>query len=79
MSHFDTTERHVRAAFSAAFPQDEITGDSHFFDLGGDSVKAVEIMATLSEAMGQELHASLLLFHPQVSGLARAAADLCRT
>lgn len=66
----DIGER-VLAAFANAFPDEDITPESDFFDLGGDSLKAVAITAALSEALGRSVHPSALIMNPTVAGLSQ--------
>lgn len=62
----------VAAAFAGVFPAAEVTPDSDFFDLGGDSVAALQLTLHLEDVLGWPVHPSLLIHHPVVSALAEA-------
>lgn len=44
--------------------------DDNFFDLGGHSLSAVQVMDALGDRLGHRLPISLLLIHPSISALA---------
>ena len=74
-SLFDTPLAHnVARAFSLAFPGVEITYDSNFFALGGDSLKAVEICLAIKEHTQTEVHPSVLLYNPTAGALIAAVS-----
>ncbi|WP_185020602.1 acyl carrier protein [Histidinibacterium lentulum] len=60
----------VAAVFAAVFPDADITRESDFFDLGGDSGAALEIVLHLEERLGRPVHPAALLHHPVVGDLA---------
>jgi len=60
----------VAAVFSKVFPDAVITRESDFFDLGGDSGAALEIVLHLEERLGHPVHPAVLLHHPEVADLA---------
>ncbi|WP_425097928.1 acyl carrier protein [Tropicibacter sp. S64] len=62
----------VRETFAKAFPGEDITEDSDFFDLGGESIKAVEISAAMEQALGVPVHPSALILHPTVKDFVQA-------
>ena len=50
----------VIEAFQNIFPGENISQDSDFFDLGGDSFKAVELCLLLEQSLLDEVHPSFL-------------------
>jgi amino acid adenylation domain-containing protein len=67
----------VEAAAAAAFREilglGRVGADDDFFDLGGDSLSAVELLAALGRTLGAELSAADLLEAPTPAGLAGRA------
>ncbi|WP_417702487.1 acyl carrier protein [Pseudophaeobacter sp.] len=53
----------VTDAFNTCFPDAELLQDSDFFDLGGDSLKAVELCLLIGRRLGTEVHPSILFSH----------------
>ncbi|OZF39817.1 non-ribosomal peptide synthetase [Rhodococcus sp. 14-2483-1-1] len=49
---------------------EDIGVDDNFFDLGGHSLSAVQVMDALGDRLGRRLPISLLLVHPTISALA---------
>jgi amino acid adenylation domain-containing protein/non-ribosomal peptide synthase protein (TIGR01720 family) len=68
-------EERLAAIWAEVLGVDRVGIDDDFFDLGGDSVLAIRMVARASEA-GIHLSARHLLDHPTVAELA-AAADAC--
>ncbi len=66
----------VLKAFSGVFRDIELSGESDFFDLGGDSLAAMEIMLSLEASLGVTVHPSLLLHHPEIADLSTVLAAL---
>ncbi|MFN3540561.1 MAG: amino acid adenylation domain-containing protein [Rhodococcus sp. (in: high G+C Gram-positive bacteria)] len=62
----------VHAVFSDVLQAtaEEIGVDDNFFDLGGHSLSAVQVMDALGDRRGRPLPISLLLIHPTISALA---------
>jgi acyl carrier protein len=74
-SLFDTPfAQSVARAFSLAFPGEEITPDSNFFTLGGDSLKAVEICLAIEDHTQTDVHPSVLLYNPTAGALIAAVS-----
>ena len=67
----------VRACWAALLelPLDEVSLQANFFAAGGDSLLAVELVATLSERLGVEVPLDPLFF----DGTFGALADVCST
>jgi enterobactin synthetase component F len=64
----------VAEVFGAVFPDARIGPDSDFFDLGGDSVAAMQVVLHLEERLARPVHPSSLLHNPEVAQLAAALA-----
>jgi amino acid adenylation domain-containing protein len=71
------TESEIAGAFARVLGLDRAGADDDFFDLGGDSLSAVELLAALSERLGAplELSAADLLEGPTPAALAVRAAS----
>lgn len=66
-------EEAVASAFREALDLDRVGADDDFFELGGDSLAAVTLLAIASDALGVELSAADLLEAPTPSSLAARA------
>lgn len=62
----------VENSFKACFPDAELSQDSDFFDLGGDSLKAVDLCRLIGETLGMEVHPSILFSHSTPATLTAA-------
>jgi acyl carrier protein len=51
-----------------------VVPEANFFGLGGDSLQALEVMATLQEELGRDLPLELIYDHPVLDDLATALA-----
>nr|WP_314145613.1 non-ribosomal peptide synthetase [uncultured Rhodococcus sp.] len=62
----------VHAVFSEVLQvaAEDIGVDDNFFDLGGHSLSAVQVMDALGDRLGRRLPISLLLVHPTISAMA---------
>ena len=69
----DRTEAAVADAFREVLELDCVGAADDFFELGGDSLSAVEMLTTVSERLGVELSAADLLEAPTPAGLAARA------
>ena len=70
------TEKSVLDAVLAAYRQvlgnPGVLPDDDFFELGGDSFQALDIMAALEEATGKQISAGAIFAFPTATGLAMA-------
>ncbi len=64
------TESAVAGAFALVLGLDRVGADDDFFELGGDSLSAVELLGVVSERLGRELSAADLLEAPTPAALA---------
>ena len=65
----------VRAAYERAIGR-PVKDDADFFEAGGDSLGAEEVLIELSKAVGLDLPGWLLLDYPSVDALAGALAEM---
>ena len=63
--------------FASVLPG-EVDADTDFFDAGGDSMAAEQVLMTLSSRLGLDLPGWLLLDHPTVTSLSAALSDIMR-
>ncbi|WP_026423393.1 non-ribosomal peptide synthetase [Actinokineospora inagensis] len=64
-------ERTVRRVFADALGHQDIDRDTGFFDLGGDSFTAIDVVANLNREFGRALRPTALFAHPSVAAMAR--------
>jgi acyl carrier protein len=69
----------VMDAYRRAFPDDDIDGDSDFFELGGDSLTVVSMCAHIENAVGFKLPPSVLMYQPTVAELAEALPSMAQS
>lgn len=69
----DEAEALAASGFERALGLDRVGADDDFFELGGDSLSAVELLTGLSDAFGAELSVADLLESPTPAGMARRA------
>lgn len=67
----------VEDAFKTCFPDAEVSQDSDFFDLGGDSLKAVDLCRLIGGPLGMEVHPSILFSHSTPATLTDALRREC--
>ena len=65
-----TTIDRLRALWSALLSIDDIPPDADFFDIGGDSLAAVELLGRVRAEFGVALRVVALFDHPTLAGLA---------
>ncbi|MFG2628159.1 amino acid adenylation domain-containing protein [Streptomyces sp. NPDC048473] len=71
----DETEERLAAIWGEFFEARPIGVTANFFDLGGDSLLAVRVMARIHDAFGCALPLSTLFGHPTIERLADALRD----
>ncbi len=62
----------VLTAYRKVLDDPSVSPDDDFFDLGGDSFQAMDIMAALEETTGKQISAGVIFAFPTATGLARA-------
>jgi SagB-type dehydrogenase family enzyme len=62
-------EQRLAAIWSEVLEQERVGVDDHFLELGGDSIKAIQMLARARE-QGMELTVRELFEHPTIAGLA---------
>lgn len=65
----------VVAAWKEILKQDDLTGESHFFSLGGDSVALMQVVSRLNTVLGVELDPGALFERPRLSEFSRWIAE----
>ncbi|WP_016882563.1 MULTISPECIES: non-ribosomal peptide synthetase [unclassified Rhodococcus (in: high G+C Gram-positive bacteria)] len=68
-------ERRVARVFAAVLGVDTVGADDSFFDLSGDSLSAIRVVATINAELGTTLGVRELFDAPTVAALARTIAD----
>lgn len=66
----------LRDIWRAAFPGNQITPQSNYFDLGGDSLLAMRLMNQLAQLEDTPIPATLLLRHPTLGAFEKAVESL---
>jgi amino acid adenylation domain-containing protein len=66
------TERHVCAAFARALDIDRAGRADNFFDLGGDSLRVLRVLADLQASSAKRLSTNLFFQNPTPQAIARA-------
>lgn len=62
----------VLAAYRQVLDDPGVSPDDDFFELGGDSFQAMDIMAALEETIGKQINAGVIFAFPTATGLAAA-------
>jgi acyl carrier protein len=62
----------VLAAYRRVLDDPSVSPDDDFFELGGDSFQAMDIMAALEETTGKQISAGVIFVFPTATELARA-------
>jgi len=65
-------EQQLRELWQQALGRPEIGPQDNFFDLGGDSLAALEILGTMEQKLGRSLSLQLVTQHPTIEDMARA-------
>lgn len=68
-------EEQVARIFRQVLRVDDIGRDDQFFDRGGDSLRAVEVLERVQERFGLSLSMDTLLENPSVAGLAKVISE----
>ncbi|HLK02304.1 MAG TPA: phosphopantetheine-binding protein [Streptosporangiaceae bacterium] len=62
----------VLAAYRRVLDDPSVSADDDFFELGGDSFQAMDIIAVLEETTGKQISAGAIFAFPTATGLAAA-------
>jgi acyl carrier protein len=62
----------VLAAYRQVLDDPSVSPDDDFFELGGDSFQAMDIMTALEETTGQQISAGVIFAFPTATALASA-------
>ncbi|MEV7601074.1 phosphopantetheine-binding protein [Kitasatospora sp. NPDC089797] len=68
------TEEALAAVFRRVLEREDVTADSDFFDLGGDSLVATRVLSAVARAHGVELTLADFLSAPTPARLAERIA-----
>lgn len=71
-----TTELAVLDAFRVILRAPELGSDDDFFEMGGDSLLAVDTAARISAAVGCDVDPAVIFMYPTPAGCADALAQL---
>ena len=70
------TEKRVAALWCAVLDENEVGRNENFFDLGGVSLGAIQVMSRVHEAFGVELPVQSFFESPTVAAVARCVEEL---
>ncbi|SAI07982.1 polyketide synthase [Bordetella ansorpii] len=70
----DAAEREVAAVWQERLGLDGIGRDDSFFELGGDSLVAIQVLSRLKKQWGVDVHPSAFFREPTIAALAAQAA-----
>lgn len=65
----------VLAAYRQILADPNVLPDDDFFELGGDSFQAMDIMAMLEETTGKQIRAGVIFAFPTATALAKVIAE----
>ncbi len=68
-------ERDLLKLWHKALPERALTVHDNFFDMGGDSLAAIEVLSGIEKLLGRKVPMYLIAEHPDVERLAVALAD----
>src|SRR5712664_2987223 len=66
----------VLAAYRQILDTPDVTADDDFFELGGDSIQAMNIIALVQEMIGAEISVGMFFTYPTAAELATAITPL---
>ncbi|MCR6488451.1 amino acid adenylation domain-containing protein [Amycolatopsis sp. OK19-0408] len=64
-------ERALRRIFTAVLGRDDIDREGGFFDAGGDSFSAIEVVTEINRVFGRDLRPTALFAHASIAAMAR--------
>jgi polyketide synthase PksN len=64
-------ERTLRRIFAAALGREDVDREQGFFEAGGDSFSAIEVVAEINDAFGCDLRPTALFAHASIAAMAR--------
>jgi acyl carrier protein len=71
----DAVTATIRRIWCDVLEREDVAGDAHFFEAGGESLQATRVIARIWEAFDVELTFEDLLDAPRLDQLGRAVAD----
>jgi amino acid adenylation domain-containing protein len=72
-------EEKVAKIWQEVFRRERISTDDNFFDLGGHSLMATQVISRIREQFHLELPIRTMFEHPTIAGLAKAIAEAAET
>lgn len=66
----------VLAAYRHVLDDPGVSPDDDFFELGGDSFQAMDLMAALEKTTGRQINAGAIFVFPTAAGLAKAMTNI---
>jgi acyl carrier protein len=66
----------VLAVYRHVLDDPGVSPDDDFFELGGDSFQAMDIMAALEKTTGKQINAGVIFVFPTAAGLAKAITNI---
>lgn len=66
------TEHRIRAIWQEVLDREQVQADDDFFDLGGDSLMAIQVIVRLRRHFGLQIPLMMLFENPTVTGLSGA-------
>ncbi|MBD0259986.1 MAG: AMP-binding protein, partial [Cytophagales bacterium] len=64
------TEAKLAAIWADVFARERVGVDDNFFDMGGHSLKAIQVITRLNKCFGTKIEVARIFEHPTVAGLA---------
>jgi len=66
----------VLAVYRHVLDDPGVSPDDDFFELGGDSFQAMDIMAALEKTTGKQINPGVIFVFPTAAGLAKAITNI---